>query len=72
MKQPADFVCDQMQTFLDKAIPDAKLTQQAYEKARKKYLVIIAKRLCGRLRLSPLCPSFNLYSALPFLIFCLS
>lgn len=38
MKQPAEFVCGQMQTFLDKAIPDAKLTQQAYEKARSKYL----------------------------------
>jgi hypothetical protein len=56
MKQPADFVCDQMQTFLDKAIPDAKLTQQAYEKARKIYLVIRTTLLCGHLRVSPLLP----------------
>ena len=49
MKQPAEFVCGQMQTFLDKAIPDAKLTQQAYEKARSKYLVRRPRRrLCAR------------------------
>lgn len=31
-------VCDQMQTFLDKAIPDAKQTQQQYERANTDYL----------------------------------
>lgn len=32
-------VCEQMQTFLDKAIPDAKYTQNQYERARADYLV---------------------------------
>lgn len=43
LEQPAEQVCDQMQTFLDKAIPDARMTQQAYEKARSNYLVRCAQ-----------------------------
>lgn len=54
-------VCDQLQVFLDKAIPDARQTQQQYEKIRSDYLVrenfAVRCLLVMRWSVMPLCSS---------------